>query len=260
VKEKRQRIRLADVAERAKVSLTTTSHALNDIPDARVSSATRARLREAARELGYQPNAVARSLAVGKTDIVGFAISGFVSPLFATPFFSEMIRSAGHGLEPSGYNLLLIHPRPGEEAEQLYRQTVGTGLIDGALLEGNFIKDELVLRLDDEGFPYVLVGRELPQREVTFVTLDYSGASYQATRHLMQLGHRSIGFIGGPRVQTMTNIVDRERGYRLALAERGGRPGGAMVVHGDDISREAPRKLPGAVRLGILEASRICYD
>lgn len=230
------KVTLKDVAKKAKVSMATASQAINNIYSARINNKTRDRVIKAAEELGYHANRIAQSLTSGKTGIIGLAISGFVTPLFSTSFFSELIRGVGVGLEESGYNLLLSHTKRETEPNQLYRETIGTGLLDGIILEGNFIKDEFVLRLEDENFPYILIGRELIQKEVNYIKLDYFGGSCLAVNHLIKLGHSRIGFIGGTKIKTMTNIIEREKGYIHELKENGIKPIPDLIVYGDNLT------------------------
>jgi len=236
MEKQKVKVTLKDVAQKAKVSMATASQAINNIHSARINNKTRDRILKASQELGYHANRIAQSLANGKTGIIGLAISGFVSPLFSTSFFSELIRGVGVGLEEHGYNLLLLPPKRETEPDQLYRETIGTGLLDGIILEGNFIKDEFVLRLEEENFPYVLIGRELIQKEVNYIKLDYSGGSSQAVKHLIKLGHSRIGFIAGTKIKTMTNMVERETGYIHELKENGIDPDSDLIVRCDDLS------------------------
>lgn len=237
------KVKLSDVAKKAGVSLTTVSHVINNIPHARINDNTRQKIQKVVSELGYQPSKLARSLATGKTNIIGLAISGFISPFFSTSFFSELIRGIGSGLEELDKNLLLFHTKRGNFSDELYRNIVGDNLVDGVILEGNFIKDEFILRLDDEGFPYILVGRELIQRNVNCILSDYIGGSMKAVKHLIMLGHKDIAFIGGPKLKTMTNIVDRETGFVNAMKEKGINHNPKLVVHSDDITKDSGYKL-----------------
>jgi LacI family transcriptional regulator len=230
------KVTLNDVAKKAKVSMSTASQAINNIHSARINNKTRDLVIKTAEELGYRANRIAQSLANGKTGIIGLAISGFVTPLFSTSFFSELIRGVGIGLEESGYNLLLLHVKKEAEPDQLYRETIGTGLLDGIMLEGNFIKDEFVLRLEEEKFPYVLIGRELIQKEINYIKLDYFGGSSQSVKHLIKLGHSRIGFIGGTKIKTMTNMVEREKGYFHELKENGIKPIPDFIVRCDNLT------------------------
>jgi len=109
--------------------------------------------------------------------------------------------------------------------------------LDGILLEGNFIKDEFILKLDDKKFPYVLMGRRLVQRQVNYVTLDYFGVSYSAVKHFIELGHKRIGFIGAPILKdTMTNLIDRREGYIQALKDNRIKLSSDFMIQSDDIT------------------------
>ena len=224
---------LKDVAGRAGVSLTTASQAINNILSARINKSTRERIIKAAEFLNYQANKVAKSLSDGKTGIIGFAISGFMEPLFSTSFFSELIRGVGAGLDECGLKLLLLHPGREDDPVQLYRETIGTGFLDGIIMEGNFIGDEFVLRLEKEDYPYILIGRELLNKKVKYVKLDYFNGSFQAVNHLVNLGHRNIGFIGGTSSEKVTNLMEREKGFIYALEKNSIKPVPDIIVRGE---------------------------
>jgi len=231
------KITLKDIAKEAKVSTTIASQVINDVPGVRVSDITKIRILKIADELNYYPNRIAKSLVSGKTNIIGIAISGFVTPVFLTSFFTELIQGAGHELEEYGFNLLLFQPNRKTNSDKLWKNTVLSGLLEGILLEGNFIKDEFVLKLDDKKFPYVLMGRKLVQREINYVALDYFGGSYSAVEHLIKLGHKRIGFIGAPILKdTMTNMIDRKKGYIHALNENRIKTSNDFMTESSDFS------------------------
>ena len=137
----RRNITLKDIAKEAKVSIATASQVVNNVPTVRVSDATKKRILKAADELNYFPNRIAKSLVSGKTNIIGIAISGFIAPVFSTSFFVELIRGVGHDLEEHAFNLLLFQQNCKTSTDELWQKTILTGLLEGILLEGNFIKD-----------------------------------------------------------------------------------------------------------------------
>lgn len=228
----KSKVTLKDIAEKAKVSTTIVCQVINNAPNIRVSDIKRERILKVASELNYVVNRIRKSLVDGKTNIIGIAISGFVTPIFSTSFFLELIQGVGFGLEKNKYDLLLFQPKNGASMDELWRKTV-----QGGLLEGNFIKDKFIIKLDDNKFPYVLIGRKLVGREVNYVTLDYFHSSYSTVEHLIKLGHKHVGFIGALLLETiMTNMTDRGKGYIHALTENRIKPVNDFIAYSKQIT------------------------
>jgi DNA-binding LacI/PurR family transcriptional regulator len=239
---KKLKVTLSDVALESKVSITTISQVLNNVSNSRISNATKEKVIKAANKLGYQPDRIARSLAIGKTNIIGLAISGFTSPTFSTPFFSELIRGIGGELEKRNYDLLMLYPKRDSNPDKFYQNTIGTGLLDGIILEGSFIRDEFIIKLHNEGFPYILIGRELQKKKIRCVLSDYFNGAYLATKHLIKIGHRRVAFIDGPKGNRRSNIRDRRKGYVHALKEYGIEPISELMIYSDNISQSTGYK------------------
>lgn len=211
--KKKTKITLKDLARKAGVSTTTASLILNNVQNLKFKTDTIQKVLNIAEELRYEPNRIAKGLAGGGTKIIGYLVSGLISPLFSTTYFEEVLRGVGYYLGKNGFNLLIFYINKDETTENLHRRTIDLGLLDGIIIEGNLIKDDFVLKLEDNNFPYVLLARKIFNKEINCVLFDYFKASYNATSHLINLGHKCIGFISGPDDSTMTNILDRKLGY-----------------------------------------------
>jgi LacI family transcriptional regulator len=212
-----QRITIADLARRAGVAPGTVSRALNGYPD--VSAATRARISALARELGYEPDAPARSLRTRRSRLVA-AYLGRCGDDASHPFFRPVLAGLSARLRDAGHGLMVV-----EGTEDL-RHVQGGGL-DGAVLMSVDADNPLVAALAAAGIPCVGVDVGLPAH----VAADHRGGTALAVRHLAGLGHRRIAAIAG----IPHTLAGRERleGYRAGLAAAGLPYDPALVATGD---------------------------
>ena len=214
---------MRDVAERAGVSTSTVSHVINHTRF--VTPALTDRVRAAMAELGYQPNVLARSLRRKETLTLGMIV-----PDSSSPFFAMMVRAIEETCFQQGYSVVLTNSEE-DPARELSNVSVllgkqVDGLIFVAVGMGN---DDLrrVLR----SVPVVVVDRDLPGIEIDAVLVDNLGGGYQATQHLIELGHRRIACITGPSATTPS--AERVIGYYRALGEAGIPADESLVVRGD---------------------------
>ncbi len=188
---------LADVARRAGVALSTVSAVLNNRPDCFVSEKTRRRILKAAEELGYRPNYLARSLAKGKTDTIGLVIYEV-----ANPYFASLADEIERRVQEAGYQLLLCTNRGlGDTDDRANLELLSNQRVDGILLWAS--------RYPPEGYtvplpkkvksrlPIVVLGY-LTKDNTDYVAIDRQSGTYQATKHLIDLGHRRIGYLAPP--------------------------------------------------------------
>lgn len=199
---------IADVARRAHVSRATVSRVLNRYPHIRPR--VRATVQRAMRALGYRPDQVARSLARRETQTLGLVLADITNPFYAETARAIVETARGHG-----YNVILCNtdnlPRLQEEYVEILRQRRVDGMIFGSV----FLHDPVVEGLIEAGYPCVMYNRRLRSGRGNYIVLDNVKASHDLTRHLLDLGHRRIGFIAGLR--EISTATDRLRGYRAAL-------------------------------------------
>ncbi len=219
----RSHLTIRDVARQAGVSHQTVSRVINDDP--LVTPETRARVEAAIAELGYQPNAIARSLAAGRTHMLAC-----LAPNLTDYTFAAIIEGAETECRQHGF--LLISSSASDEAAfaTLINELVPSHRIDGLMVINPYI-DQRTQHLPDN-IPTVFIGgHPRPGHDVTAITLDDAGAARSAVQHLIGLGHRRIAMITGPLVEDCTQ--DRITGYTLALQEAKLKTNQSFIMEGD---------------------------
>jgi len=257
------RPRIGQVAERAGVSATTVSHALNGRRP--VSAATRDRIMAAIEELGYRPNVVARGLRAGRSLTVGLVI-----PDITNPFYPVLARGLQEVLGPAGYDEIITNTNGTRDLERAALDKMISRQVDGLAFAVFHTHAEDLQPVIDAQIPVVRLGGRQAQPGVDLIHSDDEGGARAAVRHLLHSGYRRIAFVCGPAAEGPA--AERVAGYRAALAEAGVRPQQNMVVH-TDFSRAGgahgverlfrQRKRPDAVlcandmmAIGALDAAR----
>jgi DNA-binding LacI/PurR family transcriptional regulator len=196
---KRNRPTQADVARLAGVSQTTVSMVLNqrDGGSILISEDTAERVHAAMRELGYAPDPVAQMLAQGKNRLLAVFNYDPAMSYMRSSDYHKILVGIENGADGQDYNILLLTRNRADAKRSVYRGGVNTlRLADGAIIMGMFPDRDELRRLTEEGYPFVCIGRrEVPGVELNWVISDYYSAGFQATQHLLQLGHRRLGYI-----------------------------------------------------------------
>lgn len=244
-----------DVAERAGVSPSTVSRVIADHP--RISEATKERVRAAMRELNYHPNAVARSLVRRRTQTIGVALSRSAEDALANPFFPEVLRGIGAAARRRRHFITLTTATSQAEEREQCIELLTQRRVDGLIVLTSRTDDPLVEWLVRQERPFVVLGR-VPGMDVPHVNNDNVAAAREATRHLLALGHRRIGFISGPPDFIVS--MDRLQGYREALQEVGLPFRPEWVASTDfsyDHAYEAARRMLAGAPGGPFESGRL---
>jgi LacI family transcriptional regulator len=206
---------LVEIAKQAGVSRSTVSRVINDHPN--VDQATRARVQLVAESMNYQPNVAARSLAVGRTRIVGLAIPTGVSTLFSDPYFPILIQGITSMCNALDHSVMLWLAEP-EYERRMIRQILQGGMIDGVIVASALMNDPLLEALTKRGLPFVLIGHHIIGESVSYVDVDNKNSAQEMVNYLLRLGHKRIATIRGPK--DMGAGVDRYAGYVAALNEK----------------------------------------
>ncbi|WP_190158124.1 LacI family DNA-binding transcriptional regulator [Streptomyces litmocidini] len=211
------RVTINDVAKRAGVSKGAVSMAFNDRPG--VSRATRERIFEVARELGWVPHQTARSLSGRRAGIVGLAICRPARLLGLEPFYMEFISGIESVLTERSYSLLLRLVRDLDEEVALYEEWWRSKTIGGAILVDFHREDPRIPPLRALGMPAVAVGHPSLTGGFPSVWTDDATAAADAVRYLAALGHRRIARVGGPA--GLGHSAIRARAFEATMAELG---------------------------------------
>ena len=222
-------VTIRDIAEHSGVSYSTVSRALSGLDT--VKASTRARVLAAADALGYVVNRQARSLAGGGHQAIGLLVHGLESD-----YFGQILKGVDEALAQANFEMMLFTKHRHREVDRAIK--LMSGLTDGLLIvlpEGH---EDYVRSLRERAIPYVLVDVTAAQGSTTVSATNAKGA-YDATRYLLELGHRSIGFVTGNLNSPVA--VQRFEGYRQAL-EAFNLPFDIGLVRNGDFMRERGRE------------------
>lgn len=203
---------IRDVAQLADVSTATVSHVLNGTRY--VSPQLTERVQTAMLELDYQPDAVAQSLRRRKTLTLGLLV-----PSVEIPFFAAVAYHVERSAAEKGYNIILCNSNWDGPAEQAHLRDLLARRVDGLICISASMGAAEIGPVIEGGTPVVMLERRMPGIGLDAVGIDNEVGAYEATRHLLELGHRRIGAVRGMSFSTVSD--DRVYGYRRALREVG---------------------------------------
>jgi LacI family transcriptional regulator len=201
-----------DVAQDAGVSPTTVSRYLNNRIE--LPATTSARIDAAIQKLDYRPNILAKRLSTGKTEAIGL-----VTPDIREPFFAELASAVEDEADRHGYTIFMASTRSDRAREIAAINRLHDRHVDGLIMMTNTPDDGTLAKLIGRRRNVVLVDEDIPGVNVPRVFVENEAGAREATQHLIEAGHRSIGFIGGPAGLFSTR--EREAGFRRALQEAG---------------------------------------
>jgi LacI family transcriptional regulator len=205
-------VTLQDIADRLGVSVATVSRALAGYDD--VAPATRQRVLQAAQEMGYRPNIIARMLQKQRTDTIGFIIPTH-GPRFSDPYFSELLTGVGNKAAEQEFDLLVSTRAPGAEELKAYERMVMERRVDGLLVVRTRQQDQRIAYLIEQRFPFVAFGRSDLGADFPYLDVDGETGLRQLTQHLIDLGHRRIAYVSAPL--DLMFASHRLEGYKEAL-------------------------------------------
>lgn len=208
---------IEDVAKKAGVSVVTVSRVINGVTTVRKNN--REKVVRAMKELNYQPNHAARVLASGKTRVIGLTIGSLNDT-----FLEGVVKAINAKLVDYGYVLALSVVPIGTGNSFLFQRE----RVDGVILLCPTEEEKMVKQLEEKDIPYVLIDNQ-DEHDVVSVVVDNLKGGYDATKHLIDLGHERIGHIAGPAIYLSSR--EREQGFLQALEEANLKP--YVIEHGD---------------------------
>jgi DNA-binding LacI/PurR family transcriptional regulator len=246
-------VSIKDIARAADVTPCTVSRALRDSP--RVSPETKKRIQRLADEMGYTPDAQARSLVMGRTQTVGVVVT-----TMADPFIGSVVQTIESAAHEQGYTVILASSNDIPEREIEAVKMLQSRRVDGVIVTSSRVGAQYQERLDQLRVPVVLVNSlaEHSGRHTISVRVDNHQGGQQATNHLIQKGHRRIAYVAAPADRS--DNVERMTGYRDALAEAGIAYDPSLVVKGTGRAGGGQRALPALLSLDDAPTAVFCYN
>lgn len=206
---------LKRLADQLGMSKTTVSRALNGYPE--VSPLTREKVMKAAQEAGYQANPMARSLAVGRSNVLGIIYPLLPADL-GDAMFLDVVGGMSEALEARKMNLIIAPVSPANEMPS-YEQMVRGKRVDGLVVSRTLVHDERIAYLSAAGFPFVAHGRTAFDAPYAWFDYDNEAGIRMAMERLLSLGHQRIAMVSAPL--QMNFAAQRSASFLVALAAAG---------------------------------------
>ena len=224
------KVTISDVARLAGVSTATVSHTINNTRY--VSEETKEKVFQAIAELGYTPDASARSFRTGKKKTVGFIV-----PDISNKFFGTMIESVENYLTAHGYQLIIANTKENMEREEKNLRLLTAGLVDGLLIASTMDDFAKLDSLIPAGFPVVLVDRTFETKKYSSICVSNFQPIYRSICRLAGKGAKRVGIIGGlPR---LSSTKERISAYNQAVADCGLAQEESLIRYGDSMENSA---------------------
>jgi len=210
---KSQDATIVSVSQKVGVSVSTVSRVLNGKSEQyRISKSTQKLILDAAAELNYSPNLLARGLRLNKTNTIGYII-----PDIANPFFSRIADNVEKHARKKGYSVVICNSEEETNAEKILVKTLAERKIDGVIISPVGQEIQHILELKERNIPIILIDRYFPGKEIPFVTSDNYKGAFTAVKYLIENGHTKIACIQG--LEDTQPVFERVRGYKDALKE-----------------------------------------
>lgn len=201
-----------DVAERAGVAAITVSRVINN--NGYVSAETRQKIIAAITETGYVPNSLARGLRLKQTKTIALVLTDITNP-----FYTTLARGVEDVANSMGFNVFLCNTDESEIKQTEYLRALLQKQVDGILLVPARSATAPIDLIRKHGAEVVVLDRRIPYSKVDVIRCESVSSSYRLVTHLLELGHRRIAILTGPK--GVSTAEDRVAGYRAALADAG---------------------------------------
>ncbi|MGB6777512.1 LacI family DNA-binding transcriptional regulator [Planococcus citreus] len=209
-----KKVTMQDVAEKSGVSKSTVSQYINNRFEY-MAPATKTRIEEAIKELGYIPNYVAKSLKQKKTGTIGVIVANILHV-----FSTEIIRAIEDECERNGFHLFVCNADDQPEKERAYIDMLIAKQVDGLIIFPTNGNQEYYKQLKNAQFPIVFVDRLIDQPLYPTLLLDNESASRIAVEELSKKGHKKIGLVSTSIAKKVTPRLERISGFKNAMAEK----------------------------------------
>lgn len=213
MKKNNKTITINDVAELAGVSTATAARVMGEYGS--VSDKSKEKVLKAAKQLNYFPNAIAREMRSQRSNTIAVVVGSIKNS-----FFSQIVYTIENTVSKKKYNVLICDTHEKIESEIQHLENLQTRRVDGIIIAPCYTIDEKIIRknmhLYTSNIPMVFIDRNVKGTKNDVICTDNIGSAYEATKHLLSLGHRKIGLLSPSNYIT---VFERLKGYRKALDE-----------------------------------------
>ncbi|HLF90308.1 MAG TPA: LacI family DNA-binding transcriptional regulator [Anaerolineales bacterium] len=216
-------VTIKDIAKVAGVSHSTVSRALREHPA--IAPDTIIRIKQHAEDLGYVPSAVARGLKTNRSNALGVIISRIDDP-----YFSEILQAIDDESQAAGYSLFVAADNRDLERLETIIQTMSERRVDGIIVCSGNVTAEHGRQLQQHGIPIVAVDNQTIEDYQYSISHDHYFGSLQLTQHLIDLGHKKIGYIGNPRSSRANR--DRQKAFVDTMTQAGAPVPSSYIFNG----------------------------
>lgn len=235
----KKRINMKDIAKEANVSVATVSYVLNKRKDQTIADATKKRVEDAVKKLGYVPNLAAKALVANKSYLIGVVIPQ-TEPgkefMFSNPFYGDLLSSIEFNARINGYHVLIS----GTDIDQSYLEIAKKRSLDGIIIVGVH-PDEYFNSLKNSSIPIVLIDSYCKDSSFKSISIKDRESAKIATKYLIDKGHKKIGFASGI-ISDNGVTFERYLGYKDALIEEGLTVDESLIYSGT-VSQEYGKEL-----------------
>jgi DNA-binding LacI/PurR family transcriptional regulator len=242
---------IKDIARAAGVHHSTVSRALHGLSI--VKPETAERIQRIARDAGFTANAVARSLVTQKTWTIGVVVT-----LFTDPFHHEVISGLDEVAHEAGYSVILADSQADPEREVQVVRSFNERRVDAIVVMSSRVGARYMSLLSERRVPIVLINNQRRNQFAHSVLIDNVQAAFDAVRHLIDLGHTRIAYVGNQL--GVYSDPERFSGYRQALAEADIPFESDLVVHGDHTPEGGERSMQKLLTLTKKPTAVFCYN
>ena len=205
------KVTIKDVARDAGVSPSTVSRVMSD--NSRIGAATKKRVRESIKKLGYTPNILARSLVSKETKIIGVVMPHEADSLFSNPFFIQAMKGISISAENNEYHIMYAFGKDEKSELKAVKKFIDCNIVDGICLLTVRKRDKCIAYLKENNFPFVTIGRpEIRNSEdILWVDNDNVEAVRNIVKKMSEKGHKRLGHIGAKENWTVS--ANRKKGF-----------------------------------------------